>query len=97
MNVFEVTDKTGRKIRLTRKQMEHFTRKHPYMAAHMDDIKETVRNPQVITHSLEDNTVRYYWRYYKHRPSPYKFLLVVVRYLNGEGFILTSLFDKKIT
>lgn len=47
--IFEVVDKTGRKILLTRKQWKHITRRHPYMAAHLEETKETVENADKIT------------------------------------------------
>jgi len=95
-NVFEVVDKSGRKIRLTKKQWSHTLRKHPSLSDYLEEIKETLQNPIAITYSDADKDVRFYYRYYKHLPSPHKYLLVIVKYLNGEGFIISTYFEKTI-
>jgi len=43
-----------------------------------------------------DENVRYYYRYYKNIESSAKNLLVVVKYLNGEGFVITAYFVRSI-
>lgn len=96
MNVFEVIDKTGRRIRSTEKQMNHILRKHPQIANYQDEIIDTLINPLKITDYGLDEDVRYYYKYLKNRISPEKYLLVVVKYLNGEGFIITAYFEKDI-
>jgi len=35
--VFEVVDKTGRKIRLTKKQWKHMIKRHSYMERYLED------------------------------------------------------------
>jgi hypothetical protein len=44
-----------------------------------------------------DTNVRYYYKYYKNRKSKAKYLRVIVKYLNGEGFIITAYFVIGIT
>ena len=93
--IFEVKEKSGRKIRLTEKQWTHINKKHPTVANHLDEIKETIENPDVITKSNEDN-VRLYYKYYKYLKSPYNYILAIVKYLNGEGYIISIYFEKDI-
>ena len=38
-----------------------------------------------------------YYRYYKDRKKKAKFLQVVVKYLNGDGFVITAYFVRQIT
>jgi len=38
---------------------------------------------------------RFYYRYYKDRKTA-KYLLIIVKYLNGQGFIITSFYTDKI-
>ena len=91
--IFEIVDKTGRKIRLTSKNWQHIIRKHPYIASCQDQIKETLSNPDNILDPQDiDEQKRYYYKYYKHRNSPNKFMLVVVKYLNGFGFVISAHF-----
>ena len=95
-HVFEVTDKTSRQIRLTRERWSHIVKTHPYMTNYINEIKETLALPSQITDFGEDLDVRYYYRYYKERPFPSKFLLVIVKYLNGTGYLITAYFEKHI-
>lgn len=95
MNVFEVKDKTGRRIRLTKKQWGHIRKKHPEVEKH-EIIEETILNPDKITDYDIDDSIKYFYKHYKHRNSPEKYLHIVVKYLNGEGFILTAQFKPYI-
>ena len=94
--IFEVTDKTGRRIRLTKKQWSHILRRHKDMINYQKEIKETLKNPQQILHHPLDKQGRYYFTYIKHKQSQNKYLLVIVKYLNGEGFVITTYFKKNI-
>ncbi|SRR3990167_8268688 len=94
--VFEVADKTGRKIRLTKRQWRETTLKHPGMTVYLEEIKETLVKPDVITDYSIDEKVRYYHKYFKHIKSRNKYLLVIVKYLNGNGFVIKSYFESKI-
>lgn len=86
--IFEVIDKTGRKIRLSKKQWAHIRQEHPEVE-NEEVIKETLQKPTKITFPYEGNK-QYYYKYYKHRNFPDKYLLVIVNYLNGEGFVITA-------
>ena len=97
MNIkFEVEDKTGRKLRMTDWNWHHIIRRHPEIASHQDKIIETLENPDKITESVQDETTKYYYKYYKHLPSPYNFMRVIGKYLNGDGFIISSHFMNKL-
>jgi len=94
--LFEVADKTGRKIRLTKKQWKHINNKHPSVVNYFREIKETLQNPDAITESDINGDVHFYYKYYKYLKSPHKYLLVIVKYLNGKGFIISIFFEKNI-
>lgn len=94
--IFEATDKTGRKIRLTQTQWNHITAPsspHTYMANHLEEVKETLISADKIIKSLYDTRKANYYKYYKINK---KFMRVIVRYLNGEGFVVTSYFVSNI-
>ena len=95
-HIFEIIDKTGRKIRLTKRQWWETNLKHPNMAVYLEEIKETIIKPDSITDYSFDKGVRYYYKYFKHIKSKNKYLLVIVKYLNGDGFIIKSYFERKI-
>lgn len=94
--IFEVKDKTGRKIRLTQKQWSHINKKHPAVANHLDKIKETLERPDTITESDSKEKIYLYYRYHKFLKSPYNYILVVVKYLNGNGFVISAYFERGI-
>ncbi len=59
--IFEITDKSGRKIRLTKRQWSETTVKHPSMAVYLEEIKETLVKPDAIISYGLDEKVRYYY------------------------------------
>ena len=93
--IFEIDDKTGRKIRLTKEQWSHLRKKHPEVENY-ELIEETLKKPDIITDYDIDESVRYYYKYYKHRSSHEKYLQVIVKYLNGEAYVLTAQFKPYI-
>ena len=66
------------------------------MTVYLEEIKETLVKPDVITDYSIDEKVRYYHKYFKHIKSRNKYLLVIVKYLNGNGFVIKSYFESKI-
>ena len=89
--VFDVKDSTGRKIRLTEERWNHIS-DHPEMVNTVELLKETLEVPDTIVESPGDKKVHYYFKHYK---IARKFLLVAVKYLNGDGFIITGFFTSK--
>ena len=92
--IFEVTDKTGRKIHLTDERWKHIRKKHPEMEI-SELLQETIEKPDKITNTHLDSKVNYFWKHYKNRSGSDKFLLVVVKYLNGDGYVLSSYYKDK--
>ncbi|MEK6926254.1 MAG: hypothetical protein AABW50_03165 [Nanoarchaeota archaeon] len=93
--VFEVADKSGRKIHLSKKQWSHIRKKHPEVEE-LNWVKEAVQIPDKITSYEFDETIYYYYKFHKHRKFPAKYFKVSVKYLNGEGYVLTSYFGRNI-
>jgi hypothetical protein len=94
--ILEVIDKTRRLIYLTKERWEHIIYYHPGLSDQIEEIKKILKFPLVITESDDDPNVRYYYRYYKNLKSAPKYILVAVKYLNGNGFIITSYYTNKI-
>ena len=93
--IFKITDKNGRKIRLTSRQWIHITTSHAEMTNYLEEIQITIEKPLKITSHSVGNLYNYYI-YLKQRKYPEKFLRVIVKYLNGDGFIITANFVKRI-
>ncbi len=94
--IFEVEDKSGRKIHLSKERWSHINEEHPEVAPYLEEIKETLKNPVKITTYEFDENIKYYYKYLKERESDAKYLLVIVKYLNKHGFIITAYFVRHI-
>jgi len=91
MSVLEIGDKTGRKIFLRKKQWSHIRQEHPDVLE--EEIEQTLKNPIKIS-STEKPDKWHYYSYYKQKK--FKFLRVIVRYLNGQGFVITAYFMPQV-
>jgi len=94
-NILEVVDKTGRRIHLSKTQWIHIRKKHPEVENY-EEIEETLKNPLKITSYKPDQSMEYYYRYFKNKPSPNQYLLVLVKYLNGDGYVIIAYYDKRL-
>ncbi len=93
VHTFEVEDKTGRRIRLTKERWKHITQEHPNIQ-NFEELKETLINPLKIMPSTYDpENVQYYYKFNKKKK---RYLMVAVKYLNGEGFIITTYYMRNI-
>ena len=91
--VFEIIDKTGRKIHLSKERWTHIRLKHPNVE-NSESIIDTILNSDKIV-KIEEDIIAYY-KYFKHRKEPLKYLNVIVKYLNGNGYVVTSYFVRNI-
>ena len=89
--VFEIKDKTGRKIHLSKERWKHITTTHSMIANYSEEIKQALEKPIKIT-LHEKGDLRNYYLYLKHRKYPEKYLRAIVKYLNEHGFIITAHF-----
>lgn len=92
--IFEIIDKSGRKIRLTKKQWSHIGKEHPDVHD-IEEIKQTLLNP-IKTSAHEYGNIYDFYSYFKSRQFMSKYFKVVVKYLNGNGFVITAYFVKRI-
>ena len=75
----------NRSISLTETQWKHIKFRHPEMSDKLDDIRETVERPSTIR-KQSGNVIKCY-KYLKPEKC---YIMVAVKVLNGDGFILTS-------
>ena len=94
--IFEIIDKTGKKVHLPKERWSHIL-EHPRMDYNqLENIQLTLKNPLTIRYE-DDESVLYFYKEFKHHDPSERYLLVGVKYLNGDGFIITSFFTNKIT
>ncbi len=94
--IFEIKDKEGRLLYLSKERLKHI-QKHPHMHDPIENIKLVLNNPTAIRYNEEEYKVIYYYKEFKDKEPRERYLLVSVKYLNGNGFIVTSFFTNKIT
>lgn len=90
--IFEVTDKSGRKIHLSKEKWSHIRTEHPEIID-PEQIKAVLINHIKILLSDKDENVRWYFSYNKERK---RYLKISVKYLNGEGYIITAHYTTKL-
>ena len=92
--IFEIKDKSGRKIHLSRERWSHIVTEHSQLADKIEDIKDNLTNPLTTRRSVYDEDVVFYYKFYKRLK---KYLLVSVKYLNGEGYVITTFYTSKLS
>ncbi len=82
-NLFEVIDKSGRKIHLTKERWRHIQEEHPRIND-LEILKTALKIPQKITLSkYSPKDVRYYYTFNKKLK---RYLFVAVRCLKSKAF-----------
>jgi hypothetical protein len=85
--IFELTTKLNKKVILDKKRWNHIL-EHPEMKNQLRRIKETLVKPDEIRESLYDRFTWLYYKLYQKTPVAKKYMLVVVKFINEEGFLL---------
>src|SRR3989344_4394628 len=98
-NIFKITDKTKRKIRLTEKQWKHI-QKHPHMQDSIENIQLVLKNPTTIRYNEKDESVRYFYKEFKVMPPEERDFLEITDgdisncYFNNLGDGIFQIVDK---
>ena len=95
MSLFEIVSKLGKKIKLTDVQWSHIKSRHKELVGQTNKIIETLNNPDIVFYSNKDD-VYHYCKLFQKTPVSKKYLLVIVKHINGEGFIITAFFVSKL-
>jgi len=84
--LFEVTDVSGRKIRTTKDYWEKIkTLKHRELKYGVEEVKNTLTKPDEVRRSVTDSTILLYAQ----AQEKYDILIVAIKVLNGDGFLVT--------
>ncbi len=95
-NVLETIDKNGRTIHLSDERWKHIISEHPEVSPFIQEFKTILKFPTKIISVAYDDQVHYFYKYFKERKSSTKYLQIIVKYLNGNGFIITAYFVRTI-
>ncbi len=96
MRVFETEDMFGRLIYLSDERWKHINEEHPEVSEYIRQFDDVLKNPTKIVPFAYDKDIFYYYKYFKLRQFRTRYLLLIVKYLNGEGFIITAYFVRNI-
>lgn len=85
--LFDVLTPLGFRVRATRTYWELIiTIKHPVMAGHEEDVRETLRNPDEVRQSKSDPKV-----YLFYKPERIgRWICAVAKRLDGDGYLITT-------
>ena len=87
-------DYSGRTIRLSEERRAHIL-EHPEMSSQFDRLKATVALPDFVVATLADPSVHVYHRLYPQTPVTRKYMLVAVKLLPDNAFVLTAFFSSR--
>lgn len=62
------------------------------MERYLEEIKDILKIPDKLV--KQQYSKGYYYKHYKYLKKPNRFILVIVKYLNGEGFVITAYLEK---
>lgn len=93
---FEIwQDHQGLSIRLTSERWAHIL-DHPELVGQRERLAETLGSPDLVTATVKDESVRAYHRLYDTTPVTRKYLIVVVKMLKGDSFIVTAFYSSRM-
>ena len=82
----EVTSSLGKSIRLSEEYWQKIIEtKHPVMAGQDELVKQTLTSSEHVRRSRKDAAVHLHYR-----KSDGRYCCVVVKHLNGDGFVVTA-------
>ncbi|MBZ0279204.1 MAG: hypothetical protein K8L97_00605 [Anaerolineae bacterium] len=87
-------DYQGRSIRLTGERWEHIL-VHPEMVEQRNRLEETLTQPDFVIETTKDQTVIAYHRLYPQTPVTRKYMLVLVKLLVDDAFIVTAFYSSR--
>lgn len=88
----EFNDWFSRSIKLTEERWNHISETHPEIKGMLEDLKNALKDPDLIKRSAYDGNVVLFYRYYRHIYEG-KYICVVVR-LDEESIITAYITDR---
>ena len=89
---FEVTSSLGKRISISTEYWQKIIEtKHPVMAGREDLVQQALTSPEQVRRSRKDATVHLHYR-----KTNGHYCCVVVKHLNGDGFVVTTYLTGKV-
>jgi len=93
-SIATIKSRNKKEIKLTTERWFHITESHDYMAGYFHEVLETISNPDYVASGKKEELLAVKF-YEKTHISP-KYLIVVYRERNKEGFVITAFMTSKI-
>jgi hypothetical protein len=90
-----IIDYAERTVRLTDERLGHI-HEHPEMVGQERRIREVLQKPDVVFTSHKDSSVHVYYRHYESGPVGSKHLMVAVKILEEDAFVITAFFTDEV-
>ncbi len=81
-------------IKISETVLQHIVRRHPEVASYINEVVETVRNPELVIRGLRGELKAL--RFYSELHIGPKYLVVVCRALREEKVIITAYFTSNV-
>lgn len=88
-------DHQGLAIRLTEERWVHIL-DHPEMVGQQERLAETLSSPDTVVATAKDETVHAYHRLYESTPVTRKHMVVVVKMIEGDPFVVTAFYSSRV-
>lgn len=88
-------DYAGRIVRLTEERWHHIL-EHTEMVSQEHRLRAALREPEKVLTSYRDPTVHLYYRFYARSPVGPKHLIVAVKILDQDAFIITAFYTDEV-
>lgn len=83
--LFDVSDVFGQRVRTTKVYWEKITElKHTELVTTIGQVTDTLRHPDEVYRSVQDEYIKIFYKRFNG-----KYLVVLVKYLQEQGFVVT--------
>jgi len=86
--------KNNVQIRITSERWGHIVESHDYMVGLIDLVFETISDPDFIVEGKREELMAY--KLYPKTPINRKYVIVIYREIENDGFVITALMSSKI-
>jgi hypothetical protein len=90
-----ITDYSGRTVRLTEERWQHII-EHSEMAGQQPRLQRTLKEPSRVLTSQLHASVHLYYRLFERSPVGRKYLMVAVKMLQDDAFVITVFFTDEL-
>jgi len=87
--LFQAITFNGRVLKLMDEGWKHICTVHPEMQGELEKVNQTMKSPDLIKQGNRADTFMFYKFFPKH-------LVLIIKYLNTEGFVITGYFTERI-